>query len=1252
MATRKRFGSTISPRGKRLRVGLELLEPRQLLAVAPFPSENLAVGPVVPFGDCCTLDHAHDAVGSQVADATVAPTGDNRIDSVLSGYKWGVTTITYSFYEGGSYYGSESSPTPVSAAVRDNVRAILSSIISPLVNLTFTEVADSSTSYGMIRYLCSSSPSYAYAYYPTGTDLAGDVVLNTSYDVAGSDTNYFRNGIGSHGFLALIHETCHALGLKHPGNYNGSGTGDAPYLPLAEDNGDNSLMSYNFYSGSKSASPMPYDLAALGYMYGAKTSTRSSDTTYTFTRADIYTTNDGASVGSTALKSKNTLWDGGGTDTVDVSGLPAAALGYRIDIGAGGWITPTSSYNSVLYDATAGSTTTFRTGTTYAATDFGTRIPLSGTTIENVKVSGSSDSIFVNSAANRIFGYSVGSSTGADKIINSDQADTLDLSQFLETSVSKSQVGNDLVLNLGGTTGSVTVQDYYAVALSSRILILYKVVLPPPTLAIAATSASKAEGTGGGSTSFTFTVTRSGDTTGASSVSWAVTGSGANAATANDFTGGTLPTGSVAFAIGEATKTITVSVAADSTIETDEGFTVTLSSPSGATLGSPATATGTIQNDDFPPTLAIAATSASKAEGTGGGSTSFTFTVTRSGDTTGTASVSWAVTGSGANAATANDFTGGTLPTGSVAFAIGEATKTITVSVAADSTIETDEGFTVTLSSPSGATLGSPATATGTIQNDDFPPTLAIAATSAIKPEGTGGGSTSFTFTVTRSGDTTGTSSVSWAVTGSGTNAANAADFTGGTLPTGSVTLAVGESTKTITVNVAADPTLESDEGFTVTLSSPVGATLGSPATATGTIQNDDSLPTLAIAATSAIKPEGTGGGSTAFTFMVTRSGDTTGTSSASWAVSGSGANAATATDFTGGTLPAGSVTFAVGEATKTITVNVAADSTIEKDEGFSVTLSSPSGATLGSPTTATGTIQNDDQPSLSITDALVIEGDSGTTNVTLQVTLSEQSLVPVTVSYAAVDGTAKLSDNDYVGTLGSLTFAVGETSKTITVVVKGDTKFEANETFAVQLSNPTGATIAKSAGTVTIENDDYRTLVGIAATDTDKFEGNSGRTPFTFTLARTGSLDGDVTVQWAVAGSGSKPADRFDFVGGVLPSGTVRIGAGRQSQAVIVNAFCDLVAEYDEGFTITVTSVAGSSVGKLEGKTTATGIVRNDDAGVPQPVAVVPAQSRAFAAIGVANTPSISSAIAMQGFAALNYSSVPTIVTIKRPTR
>jgi hypothetical protein len=654
-----------------------------------------------------------------------------------------------------------------------------------------------------------------------------------------------------------------------------------------------------------------------------------------------------------------------------------------------------------------------------------------------------------------------------------------------------------------------------------------------------------------------------------------------------------------------------------------------------------------------PPTLVIAATAADKAEGTGGVTTPFTFTVTRSGDLAASSTVSWAVTGTGANAASANDFTGGTLPTGTVTFAVSETTKTITVNVAGDSTVESDEDFTITLSSPTGATLGSPVFASGKIRNDDVePPTLAIAATSANKPEGTGGGSTSFTFTVTRSGATSGTSSVSWAVTGSGTNAASANDFMGGTLPAGSVTFAVSETTKTITVNVASDSTNETDEGFTVTLASPSGATLGTPATASGTIQNDDSPPTLAIAATSASKPEGTGGGSTSFTFTVTRSGDTTGSASVSWAVTGSGTNAASANDFTGSTLPVGSVAFAIGETTKTITVNVAADSTIETDEGFTVTLASPSGATLRSPATAPGTIKNDDLPALSVTDARVTEGNAGTANVTLQVTLSEQSLSPVTVSYAAVDGTAKLADNDYTGAIGSVTFAAGETSKTITLVVKGDMTFEADEIFTVRLSDPTGATIAKSTGIVTIANDDYRNLVGITETQVSKAEGNLGRTPFTFTLARTGSPDGDVTVQWAVKGSGPKPADRFDFIGGVLPSGTVRIGAGRQSQVVIVNALCDLVAEYDEQFTISVINVVGVGVGRLEEKMTATGIIRNDDLGVPRQVAVVPAQSKAFAAIGAASAPSMSSAIAMQAFAALNYSAGPTTVTIKRPTR
>jgi hypothetical protein len=124
-------------------------------------------------------------------------------------------------------------------------------------------------------------------------------------------------------------------------------------------------------------------------------------------------------------------------------------------------------------------------------------------------------------------------------------------------------------------------------------------------------------------------------------------------------------------------------------------------------------------------------------------------------------------------------------------------------------------------------------------------PVLSIAATSADKDEGDSG-STAFTFTVTRTGDTTGSSSATWTVTGSGADPASASDFTGAAFPTGTVSLAIGETSKTITVNVAGDTTDEPDEGFTVTLSAPSGATIGT-ATAAGVIRNDDATPGDAV---------------------------------------------------------------------------------------------------------------------------------------------------------------------------------------------------------------------------------------------------------------------------------------------------------------------------------------------------------------------------------------------------------------------
>ena len=122
------------------------------------------------------------------------------------------------------------------------------------------------------------------------------------------------------------------------------------------------------------------------------------------------------------------------------------------------------------------------------------------------------------------------------------------------------------------------------------------------------------------------------------------------------------------------------------------------------------------------------------------------------------------------------------------------------------------------------------------------------------------------------------------------------------------------------------------------------------------------------------------------------------------------------------------------------------------------------------------GTIVNDDVappilPTLSIADVVVTEGNAATTT-TFTVTLSAAAAGAVTVSYATADGTAT-AGSDYTATSGTLSFAAGETTKTITVAIAGDTVVEPDETFTVNLSAATGATIADAGALGTIVNDD-----------------------------------------------------------------------------------------------------------------------------------------------------------------------------------
>ncbi|WP_019499802.1 DUF4347 domain-containing protein [Pseudanabaena sp. PCC 6802] len=618
--------------------------------------------------------------------------------------------------------------------------------------------------------------------------------------------------------------------------------------------------------------------------------------------------------------------------------------------------------------------------------------------------------------------------------------------------------------------GTFSVSDVFALT-----------VIPNISLAISGVNTAQLEGNSG-TTNLTFTVTRSGDTTGATDVSYAVTGSGTNAANAADF-GGTLPTDTVSFAANETTRTIVVPVSGDIVLEPNETFDVTLSNATGGASISTTVATGTIQNDDSATSLAISSANPEQIEGNSG-TTAFSFLVMRTGDITGTTDVSYAVTGSGTNAATASDFVGNALPIGTISFAPGQSFKTIVVPVSGDVGFETNEDFTVTLSNPTGGAAITTATATSTIQNDDGASSLAISAVNAVQLE-SNSGTKAFTFSVTRSGNINGNTTFDYSVAGSGTNAANAADF-GGVLPSGTVSFAAGESIKTVTVNVSGDTVGELDEDFTVNISNPSSGATITTASATGTIQNDDK--TLAISATNAVQAEGNTG-TKAFTFTVTRGGDTTGSTSVNYSVTGSGTNPANAADF-GTVLPTGTVSFTAGQTSKVVTVNVKGDIARESDEDFTVTISNPTAGTTITTPTAKGTIRNDDNaPTFAIaaTNANQAEGNSGNKAFTFTVTRTGDTTAANNVNWAVTGSGTNPSDaTDFGGTLptGTLSFAAGQTSKVVTVNVKGDTTAELDENFTVTLSNPTnGAIVATGDAAGTIKNDDL--ILGTAGGDT-----------------------------------------------------------------------------------------------------------------------------------------------------------------------
>ena len=234
------------------------------------------------------------------------------------------------------------------------------------------------------------------------------------------------------------------------------------------------------------------------------------------------------------------------------------------------------------------------------------------------------------------------------------------------------------------------------------------------------------------------------------------------------------------------------------------------------------------------------------------------------------------------------------------------------------------------------------------------------------------------------------------------------------------------------------------------------------------------------------------------------------------------------------------------------------------------------------------GTIENDDAPSLSINDVTLPEGDSGTKVFNFTVSLSEALATPVSFDVATQDNTATVTDNDYVANaLPAQSIPPGQLTYNFAVVVNGDIQIEFNESFFVNLTNVSGAPIAKAQGVGNIQNDDSAAL---SISNVTKTEGNTGASTFTFTVTSSLSAPaGGITFNIGTQ-DGTATAASGDYVAKSLMGQTIPAGQNSHTFDVTVNV--DLLVEPDESFFVNLTSVSNATIMDGQGL----GTIQNDD--------------------------------------------------------